>query len=172
MPERYNIVSSTRVRYNFVRDSHRNRGTNTCRILNEVKLFKCLSEMSREVLFCDWQNWSNFRTPPTDWLFCFFFSFFIVRVSRYFEIIWEASPWNKMSGNTTQFFHTHNILKEALDVGYITRLCLMHSLEIMLISWVFFLPEYPSEEGHAVAQLVEALRYKSEDRGFDSRWCH
>ena len=29
-----------------------------------------------------------------------------------------------------------------------------------------------SHWGHAVAQLVEALRYKSEGRGFDSRWCH
>jgi hypothetical protein len=26
--------------------------------------------------------------------------------------------------------------------------------------------------GYAVAQLVEALRYKSEGRGLDSRWCH
>ena len=26
--------------------------------------------------------------------------------------------------------------------------------------------------GHAVAQLVEALRYKLEGRGFDSRGCH
>jgi hypothetical protein len=26
--------------------------------------------------------------------------------------------------------------------------------------------------GHAVAQLFEALRYKPEGRGFDSRWCH
>jgi hypothetical protein len=26
--------------------------------------------------------------------------------------------------------------------------------------------------GHAIEQLVEALRYKSEGRGFDSRWCH
>jgi hypothetical protein len=26
--------------------------------------------------------------------------------------------------------------------------------------------------GQAVAQLVEALRYKLEGRGFDSRWCH
>jgi len=26
--------------------------------------------------------------------------------------------------------------------------------------------------GHAVAQLVEALCYKSEGRGFDSRCCH
>jgi len=24
----------------------------------------------------------------------------------------------------------------------------------------------------AVAQLIEALRYKPEGRGFDSRWCH
>ena len=26
--------------------------------------------------------------------------------------------------------------------------------------------------GHAVAQLVEALRYKPEGREFNSRWCH
>jgi len=26
--------------------------------------------------------------------------------------------------------------------------------------------------GHAVAQLIEALRYNSEGCGFDSRWCH
>jgi hypothetical protein len=26
--------------------------------------------------------------------------------------------------------------------------------------------------GHVVAQLVEALRYKPEGRGFASRWCH
>ena len=25
--------------------------------------------------------------------------------------------------------------------------------------------------GHVVAQLIEALRYKPEGRGFDSRWC-
>jgi hypothetical protein len=26
--------------------------------------------------------------------------------------------------------------------------------------------------GEVLVQLVEALRYKSEGRGFDSRWCH
>ena len=26
--------------------------------------------------------------------------------------------------------------------------------------------------GDAVAQLVEALRYKMKGRGFDTRWCH
>ena len=30
----------------------------------------------------------------------------------------------------------------------------------------------PQMLGYAVIQLVEALRYKSEGRGFDSRWCH
>ena len=29
-----------------------------------------------------------------------------------------------------------------------------------------------AQRGTAVAQLVKALRYKSEGRGFDSRWCH
>jgi hypothetical protein len=28
------------------------------------------------------------------------------------------------------------------------------------------------KRGYAVALLVEAPRYKSEGRGFDSRWCH
>jgi len=31
---------------------------------------------------------------------------------------------------------------------------------------------YLQHWGHAVAQFVEALRYKPEGRGFDSRWCH
>ena len=30
----------------------------------------------------------------------------------------------------------------------------------------------PLTLGYAVAQLAEALRYKPEGRGFDSRWCH
>ena len=30
----------------------------------------------------------------------------------------------------------------------------------------------PIRKGHAVVQLVEALRYKPESRGFDSRWCN
>ena len=34
------------------------------------------------------------------------------------------------------------------------------------------LKSFSSLSGHAVAQLVEALPYKSEGRGFDSRWCH
>ena len=41
--------------------------------------------------------------------------------------------------------------------------CVLYQIKLMstALSW-----------GHAVAQLVEALRYKPEVRGFDSRWCH
>ena len=42
-------------------------------------------------------------------------------------------------------------------------------------SWLFYLtpPLLPrSILVHAVAQLVEALLYKPEGRGFVSRWCH
>ena len=31
---------------------------------------------------------------------------------------------------------------------------------------------HPVTKGHTVAQLIEALRYKPEDRGFETRWCH
>jgi hypothetical protein len=31
---------------------------------------------------------------------------------------------------------------------------------------------YNAVWGDAVVQLVEALHYKQEGRGFDSRWCH
>ena len=31
---------------------------------------------------------------------------------------------------------------------------------------------HSSPWGHVVSQMVEALRYKPEGRGFDSRWCH
>jgi hypothetical protein len=33
-------------------------------------------------------------------------------------------------------------------------------------------PAVKQPERDAVAQLIEALRYKPEGRGFDSRWCH
>jgi hypothetical protein len=38
---------------------------------------------------------------------------------------------------------------------------------VLLLLWCYYL-----WVGHAVAQLVEALCYKPEDRGLDSRWCH
>jgi len=38
-------------------------------------------------------------------------------------------------------------------------------LDVILFDYLFLMV-------HAVAQFVEALRYKSEGRGLDSRWCH
>jgi hypothetical protein len=48
--------------------------------------------------------------------------------------------------------------------------------DVMLMPKCFKTTENHSElhtDKHVkVAQLVEALRYKPEGRGFDSRWCH
>jgi hypothetical protein len=41
-----------------------------------------------------------------------------------------------------------------------------HVCRLRPLSWLSY------TDGHAVAQLVEALRYKPEGRGFHSRWCH
>jgi hypothetical protein len=35
-----------------------------------------------------------------------------------------------------------------------------------------FCADTKKNRGHTMTQLVEALRYKPEGRGFDSRWCH
>ena len=57
--------------------------------------------------------------------------------------------------------------KSLLDPEEINQILLkIDTSPDLSISWSY----HP--RGHAVAQLVEALRYKSEDRGFDSRWCH
>ena len=41
-----------------------------------------------------------------------------------------------------------------------------------LIVTICSLANAPKNRGHPVAQLVEAMRYKSEGRGFCSRWYH
>jgi len=48
-----------------------------------------------------------------------------------------------------------------------------------MILWFFYMPSIETvfikhlpHKRYAVAQLVEALRYKPEGRGFDSQWCN
>jgi hypothetical protein len=50
---------------------------------------------------------------------------------------------------------------------YLIRVNISHFLHSSRKMWYILL-----YVGHAVVQLVEALRYKPEGRGFDSRWCH
>jgi len=40
------------------------------------------------------------------------------------------------------------------------------------VSYIYIYVYKVARRGHAVAQLVEALRYKLEGRGFNSRWRH
>jgi hypothetical protein len=51
------------------------------------------------------------------------------------------------------------------------QICYRFYIKFYLFTLCFISNLYKSGV-HAVAQLVEALRYKSEGRGFDSRWCH
>jgi len=55
-----------------------------------------------------------------------------------------------------------------------TRLCFIHILFTANYSRLTgnFLSSHIYQKGHAVAQLVEALCYKPEGRGFNSRWRH
>ena len=53
------------------------------------------------------------------------------------------------------------------------RLIVHISLDASCLSENLNRCSWNKEEGeHAVAQLLEALRYKQEGRGFDSRCCH
>jgi hypothetical protein len=56
------------------------------------------------------------------------------------------------------------------DFHFIFPLLLFNSEEDGAYS--FILLSICNGVGYAVAQVVEALRYKPEGRGFDSRWCH
>jgi hypothetical protein len=54
-------------------------------------------------------------------------------------------------------------------MGFVMCVCLCVCVCIAFVMWRCFGNVYTVLWGHAVAQLVEALRYKSEGRGFDSR---
>ena len=53
------------------------------------------------------------------------------------------------------------------ELGFVDR-----GIDVGAVGFLKIYEFYISEYGHAVAQLVEALRYKPEGRGFDSRWYH
>ena len=55
----------------------------------------------------------------------------------------------------------------SLQFPYLTR-----KLRLFLRFGFHYILPSTTIRGHAVAQLVEAPRFKSEGRGFDSRWCH
>ena len=71
---------------------------------------------------------------------------------------------SRMSGATPPFRHMPSWRAER-QVDFVTH---THTHTHIYI----YIYIYIGRRGHAVAQLVEALRYKPEGRGFDSRWCH
>ena len=72
-------------------------------------------------------------------------------------------------------WHTQHITKSySRKFSTNNFICILYILTYIVnhIFKVNILHLYIGSVGTTVAQLVEALRYKSEGRGFDSRWCH
>ena len=75
-----------------------------------------------------------------------------------------------------------NLLKNAYDVGHISvilvlydgnmMMMMMMMMVVVVVVVVVYMLFYLTSVGHTVAQSAEALRYKTEGRRFDSRWCH
>ena len=75
---------------------------------------------------------------------------------------------NTVRYNTVQYntIQDPNLRSLYLFVTSYFLLLFKHFSSLLFLRWFLYL------WGNAVAQLVEALRYKPEGRGFDSRWCH
>ena len=59
-----------------------------------------------------------------------------------------------------------------MSTDYIHIYCYEATNTDSVIEYLLNISPIKTQLGHTVAQLVEALRYRPEGRGFDSRWCH
>jgi hypothetical protein len=85
-----------------------------------------------------------------------FLIFSVLTSATNFTLTTETSPDSMMMDNNQNDIH--------VDCN---GTCLPNSIEF--VSEVRNFDTYSLQRGYAVAQLVEALRYKPKDRGFDSR---
>jgi hypothetical protein len=93
----------------------------------------------------------------------------------YFEVTWRLEPSDLGCAHKTVFRDSHKIF----SVLFIVTLSAIHEDPLLFLPFVLgpqfsvkvdFVPGHTDCTGYTVAQLVEALRYNSEGRGFDSRW--
>jgi hypothetical protein len=71
----------------------------------------------------------------------------------------------RQSKNTLRNVFEHRVISRYGDISWPALSANLSACD--LFSW-----DYLYSKGRAVAQLVEALRYKPERCEFDSRWCH
>jgi len=74
-----------------------------------------------------------------------------------------------MTQHTTLFQHSDFMISRTYSIVLLTHL-LERAYDLSSARRIY--DQYILQFWNAVAQLVEALRYKPEGRGFDSRWCH
>jgi len=122
----------------------------SCAILSNVKLLTCLLLLSVYCFF--------FKSGLLEIVFS---SKFLLLLHRPTGCLFLSSTWNvflfvccESSGISSYYSMSH-----FQNVRWYNK-------------WHKFLSVYVQKRGYTVAQLVVALRYKLESRGFDSRWCH
>ena len=93
---------------------------------------------------------------------------------------WEGLNWLGCCPVLDVYEHSNELKCHVKCGTYTDQLCNYRLLNNYFVAWSLSIvtkePHFNTCTvhlwGQAVAQLVEALRYKPEGRGFDSRWCH
>jgi len=90
------------------------------------------------------------------------FQYISNKMQRYTVYLYLETALHVSGGTTTHHQKRKQLYLQHLV--FVTPLLLLVAVDLPLLPVCC--------KGHAVAQLVEELRYNPEDRGFDSRWCH
>jgi len=107
---------------------------------------------------CNWTRTTTRAAPVNNSSPSFFVSTYSCTLSRYSA----CKKWERSWKTPECLLNVCNIASLIEELRFATH----------LVDCTWWLPLLTcSFQGHAVAQLVEALRYKPEGRGFDSRWC-
>ena len=121
-------------------------------------------------------NVEDFFFSPLRW---FIQRFCQAKQTAFTDVMECNSPWQsyreilRLVHNST-VYHVHKIWLLPGGSWILFTPTYIVSLRSSFIFATYIILSYVPHRlaGYAVAQLVEALRYKSEGRGFDSRWGH
>ena len=92
------------------------------------------------------------------------------RAEETYDRVYALLPGSCVTGQQYSYGEAGQICKSHMLMKDTNGITLPGSFWTCRLSYIYIITNLIW--GHAVAQLVEALRYKSEGRWFDSRWCH
>ena len=141
-----------------------------------VQLWRCLWNLTPDLIYFLYGLWPSFFR---EWIvvsrnvlrYTTTLAPYVHRVQYSFQketrhiFVWNVPARHPLFCITHACRHSDEFFaRDASSKGFVVKLCYVQSSVLQLNTY--------SVGGHAVAQSVEALRYKPEGRGFDSEWCH